>query len=114
MGDREKETGRRQSGKDGMKGGKKQCERERREKERQDKRQGQREKGTRASTTGEGNNMVAEEKPERRMKQSEPATNAKEEGSTIEETRSAMIRRTRGVHREKGDSSRRRKRCRKR
>lgn len=46
--------------------------------------------------------MVAEEKPERRMKQSEPATNVKEEGSTIEETRSAMIRRTRGVHREKG------------
>lgn len=74
-----------------------------REKERQDKRQGKREKGTRASpTTGEGSNMVAEEKPERRMKQSEPATNAKEEGSTIEETRSAMIRRTRGVHREKG------------
>lgn len=74
-----------------------------REKERQDKRQGKREKGTRASpTTGEGNNMVAEEKPERRMKQSEPAANVKEEGSTIEETRSAMIRRTRGVHREKG------------
>lgn len=57
--------------------------------------------------------MVAEEKPERRMKQSEPATNAKEEGSTIEET-SAMIRRTRGVHSRERETSRRRKRCRKR
>lgn len=46
--------------------------------------------------------MVAEEKPEWRMKQSEPTMNAKEEGSTIGGTQSAMIRRTRGVHREKG------------
>lgn len=70
----------RQSGKDGMREGKRERERE---KERQDKRQGKREKGTRVLTTGEGNNMVAEVKPERRMKQSEPAMNAKEEGSTI-------------------------------